>query len=40
VQLSTTAFDLPDHRAAKADPTLIGGDEEHVAAIAQSLEGR
>jgi len=39
VQVSTTAFDLPDHRAAKADPTLIG-DEEHVAAIAQSLEAR
>jgi DNA helicase IV len=38
VQLSTTAFDLPDHLGAKADPTLIGGDEEHFATIARSLE--
>ena len=38
MQLSTTAFDLPDHLAAKADPALIGNDEQHFAAIAQSLE--
>ena len=31
-------FDLPDHLAAKADPALIGADEQHFAAIAESLE--
>jgi DNA helicase IV len=36
--LATSAFDLPDHLTAKADPTLIGGDEQHFAAIAESLE--
>jgi hypothetical protein len=36
--LTTSAFDLPDHLAAKADPTLIAGDEQHFAAIAESLE--
>ena len=36
--LSTSAFDLPDHLAAKADPALIAGDERHFAAIAASLE--
>ncbi len=35
--LSTSAFDLPDHLAAKAGPALIGGDEQHFAAIAESL---
>jgi hypothetical protein len=35
---TTSAFDLPDHLAAKADPTLIADDEEHLAAIAESLE--
>ena len=35
---TTTAFDLPDHLAAKADPALIAGDEQHFAAIAESLE--
>jgi hypothetical protein len=34
----TTAFDLPDHLAAKSDPALIGGDEQHFEAIAESLE--
>ena len=34
----TSAFDLPDHLAAKADPALIAGDEQHFAAIAESLE--
>jgi hypothetical protein len=31
-------FDLPDHLSPKADPTLIAGDEQHFAAIAESLE--
>src|ERR1700730_7355861 len=35
---TTSAFDLPDRLAAKADPALIAGDEQHFAAIAQSLE--
>jgi hypothetical protein len=36
--LTTSAFDLPERLSAKADPALIGGDEQHFAAIAQSLE--
>jgi hypothetical protein len=36
--LTTSAFDLLDHLARKADPALIAGDEQHFAAIAQSLE--
>src|SRR3954451_9188873 len=36
--LTASAFDLPDHLAAKAAPTLIAGDEQHFAAIAESLE--
>ncbi|NWF25581.1 AAA family ATPase [Streptomyces sp. PKU-EA00015] len=36
--LTTSAFDLPDHLSPKADPTLIAGDEEHFAAIAENLE--
>ncbi|MER6999405.1 RNA polymerase recycling motor ATPase HelR [Streptomyces sp. NPDC000410] len=36
--LTTSAFDLPDHLSPKADPTLIDGDEQHFAAIAESLE--
>jgi DNA helicase IV len=35
--LATSAFDLPGRLAAKADPALIGGDERHFAAIAESL---
>jgi hypothetical protein len=35
--LTTSVFDLPDRLAAKADPTLITGDEHHFAAIAESL---
>ncbi len=35
---TTSAFDLPDHLSPKADPTLIAGDEQHFAAIAESLE--
>ncbi|MEA2313280.1 MAG: hypothetical protein QOE28_3248, partial [Solirubrobacteraceae bacterium] len=36
--LTTSAFDLPGHLTPKADPTLIAGDEQHFAAIAESLE--
>ena len=36
--LRTSAFDLPDRLAAKADPRLIAGDDEHFTAIAESLE--
>jgi hypothetical protein len=35
--LTTSAFDLPDHLAPKADPALIAGDEQHFVAIAESL---
>ncbi|HEY2314580.1 MAG TPA: RNA polymerase recycling motor ATPase HelR [Streptosporangiaceae bacterium] len=35
---TTSAFDLPDRLAAKADPTLIADDEQQFAAIAESLE--
>ncbi len=36
--LTTSAFDLPDRLSPKADPALIAGDEQHFAAIAESLE--
>jgi hypothetical protein len=36
--LTTSAFNLPERLAAKADPALIAGDEQRFAAIAQSLE--
>jgi hypothetical protein len=35
---TTSVFDLPDRLTAKADPALIADDEQHFAAIAQSLE--
>jgi hypothetical protein len=35
--LTTSAFNLPERLAAKADPALIAGDEVHFAAIAESL---
>lgn len=35
---TTSAFRLPAHLTAKADPRLIAGDEQHFAAIAESLE--
>ncbi|MEV7230572.1 RNA polymerase recycling motor ATPase HelR [Polymorphospora sp. NPDC051019] len=35
---TTSAFDLPDHLSAKADPGLVAADERHFAAIAESLE--
>src|SRR6478672_2646304 len=34
----TSAFDLPERLTHKADPALIARDEEHFAAIEQSLE--
>ncbi|MEU9846436.1 RNA polymerase recycling motor ATPase HelR [Streptomyces sp. NPDC047985] len=36
--LTTSAFDLPDRLAPKADPALISGDERHFATIAQCLD--
>ncbi|MFJ3950875.1 RNA polymerase recycling motor ATPase HelR [Streptomyces libani] len=36
--LTTSAFDLPHHLSPKADPALIDGDEQHFAAIAESLQ--
>ncbi len=36
--LAPTAFSLPDHLSAKADPALVADDERHFAAIAASLE--
>ena len=36
--LTASAFDLPGRLVAKADPALIAGDEQHFAAIAESLE--
>jgi hypothetical protein len=36
--MTTSAFDLPERLAAKADPALIAGDEEQFAAIAETLE--
>ena len=33
-----SVFDLPDRLSAKADPALIAHDEQHFAAVAQSLE--
>src|SRR6201989_3494106 len=36
--LTTSAFDLPDRLSPKADPALIADDEQHFAAIAESLE--
>ncbi|HWB67443.1 MAG TPA: RNA polymerase recycling motor ATPase HelR [Mycobacteriales bacterium] len=35
--LTTSVFDLPDHLAPKTDPALIAADEQHFAAIAESL---
>jgi hypothetical protein len=36
--MTSSAFDLPDRLAAKADPALIAGDELQFEAIAESLE--
>ncbi|MFI8519474.1 RNA polymerase recycling motor ATPase HelR [Streptomyces sp. NPDC085481] len=35
--LTTSAFGLSDRLSPKADPALIAGDEQHFAAIAESL---
>ena len=35
---TASAFDLPGRLAAKADPALIAGDEQHFVAIAESLQ--
>ncbi|MFE0581903.1 RNA polymerase recycling motor ATPase HelR [Streptomyces sp. NPDC058874] len=32
-----SAFDLPDHLSPKADPALTDGDEQHFAAVSESL---
>jgi len=37
-RLTISAFDLPDHLTPKTDPALITGDEQHFAAIGESLE--
>src|SRR3954454_7326449 len=36
--MTISVFDLRDHRALKADPALIAGDEQHFAAIAEGLD--
>ena len=36
--LTTSAFHLPDHLAPKADPALIGADDQHFATVAESLQ--
>ncbi|GAB2692542.1 RNA polymerase recycling motor ATPase HelR [Thalassiella azotivora] len=36
--LSTSVFRLPEHLVAKADPTLVADDEEHLVAVAVALE--
>jgi len=38
VHLTTSAFNLPERLAGKADPALIADDERHFAAVAASLE--
>jgi len=38
ISTTTTVFDLPGHLVAKADPALIAGDEQHLEAVAMSLE--
>ena len=35
--MTTGVFALPDSLSAKADPALIGNDEAHLAAVAESL---
>ena len=35
--VTTSAFDLPAHLAAKADAALIGADEQHFVAISVGL---
>jgi hypothetical protein len=38
IPVITSAFNLPEHLVAKADPALIAGDEQHFAAVAETLE--
>jgi DNA helicase IV len=38
IHVTTTAFNLPKHLVAKANPALIAGDEQHLAAVAESLK--
>jgi DNA helicase IV len=38
IPVTTNVFNLPEHLVAKADPALIAGDEQHLAAVAESLE--
>jgi hypothetical protein len=35
--VTTSAFNLPERLAAKADPAMIAGDELHLAAVAEGL---
>ena len=35
---TTSAFDLPERLVAKADPALVAADEQHFAALAESME--
>jgi hypothetical protein len=37
IPVTTNVFKLPDYLVAKADPALIAGDEQHLAAVAESL---
>ena len=37
IAVTTNVFNLPDHLVAKADPALIAGDDQHLAAVAESL---
>jgi Viral (Superfamily 1) RNA helicase len=37
ISLTTNVFNLSDHLVAKADTALIAGDEQHLAAVAESL---
>jgi hypothetical protein len=36
--VTTSVFDLPDNLSHKADPRLIADDEQHFAAVADSIE--
>ena len=38
ITVTTNAFNLPEHLVAKADPALIARDEQHLAAVAETLE--
>ena len=35
--IQTSPFDLPERLSAKSDPALIGDDEQHFAALSESL---